>query len=91
MYINLTTNNNFPKTLLIRNEVGGFIWQVYHVDKEIEAEKLADNATRNGFNGITLEDYQPNYEETWPDWRETPGGKIITGEEPEFFVIDESN
>lgn len=64
-----TTNGDYPKTLLIRNEVGGMIWQLYHVEKLIEAERLAENATNNGFYGISLEDYQPSAEETFPGWR----------------------
>jgi hypothetical protein len=71
MYTDLTTNNNYPKTLMIRNEKGGLIWQIYHVQKESEAVKLATNANRNGFYGTTLENHQPEQEETWPDWRET--------------------
>ena len=81
MYTNLTTNNSFPKTLFIRNEFGGMIWQVYHINNLTEAERLANNATKNQFNGITLEDYQPDYEETRPDWRDTIGGKAITSAE----------
>lgn len=77
MYADLTTTDIYPKTLLIRNEVGGWIWQVYHVQKLSEARKLAVNATRNGFYGITLEDHQPEYKETFPLWRETEGGKEI--------------
>lgn len=81
MYQNLTTDNNFPKTLFIRNEFGGMIWQIYHVNNLTEAERLANNATKNQFNGITLENHQPDYEETWPDWRDTPGGKAVTSTE----------
>lgn len=77
MYTDKSSNENYPKTLLIRNTPDGCVWQLYHVQKQSEAEKLADNATKNGFYGITLEDYQPDYEETWSDWRETTGGKAI--------------
>lgn len=77
MYTDISTKN-YPKTLMIRNHEGGGVWQVYHVNNEIEANRLASNAYRNGFYGSTLEDYQPEYEETWPDWRETEGGKQIT-------------
>ena len=66
---NNATNDNYPKTLLIRNEVGGMIWQVYHVDKLSVANRLADNAHRNGFYGISLEDYDPTHEETFPGWQ----------------------
>jgi len=78
MYTDISTNENYPKTLMIRNHEGGMVWQVYHVQKESEAEKLAINAYRNAFLAITLENHQPEVEETWPDWRETDGGKTIT-------------
>lgn len=84
MFDNLTTNSNYPKTLFIRNEPGGMIWQVYHVQAEHEARLLSANALKNGFYGRTLMDYDPEYEETWPDWRDTDGGKkIIANEAPE--------
>lgn len=76
MYKDISVGD-YPKTLVIRNHEGGMVWQVYHVEKLIEAERLAGNATRNGFQAITLEDYQPDREETFPDWRETDGGKEI--------------
>jgi hypothetical protein len=78
MYTDISTTESFPKTLVIRNHTGGMIWQIYHVQKESEADKISANATRNGFEAITLEDYNPGHEETWPDWRDTPGGKEIT-------------
>jgi len=71
MYKNNSTTDTFPKTLLIRNTEGGMIWQIYHVNSEKVAQVLAANATLNKFEAITLEDYNPEYEETWPDWRET--------------------
>ena len=77
MYKDLSTSSEWPKTLMVRNHDGGLIWQVYHVEKPLEAEKLTYNANMNGFHGTTLEDYQPEREETWPDWRETAGGKEI--------------
>lgn len=77
MYINETTNQIYPKTLVIRNEPTGMIWQLYNVNNETEASILASNAKRNGFYGITLEDYDPTHEETFPDWRQTKGGKAI--------------
>jgi len=76
-YTDLTTDNVYPKTLFVRNTPGGMIWQVYHVQKESEAQKLAQNATNNGFFGITLEDHQPDHNETWPDWRETCSPEIL--------------
>ena len=76
-YINKTTNDDYPKSLLIRNTPGGLIWQVYTVQKESEAINLSANATSNGFYGITLEDFDACYAETFPGWRETDGGKNI--------------
>lgn len=75
-YTDESTGAKYPKTLMIRNHEGGMIWQVYHVHSEVEADRLSSNAHRNGFLGSTLEDYQPDYEETWPDWRETSKGII---------------
>lgn len=77
MYTDISTNTNYPKTLMIRNHKGGMIWQVYHVQKKSEADKLAANACSNGFYGSTLEDHQPEVEETWSDWRETCNPDII--------------
>lgn len=77
MFKNLSNDSNYPKTLVIRNHEGGMIWQIYHVQKVREAELLSNTATKNGFMEITLEDYQPEHEETWPDWRETDNGKKI--------------
>ncbi len=71
MYEDISTTDIYPKTLMIRNHKGGMIWQVYHVQKKSEADKLVANAVRNGFYGSTLENHQPNQKETWPDWRET--------------------
>ena len=77
MYTDISTTNSFPKTLMIRNQPDGAIWQVYHVQKESEAHKLSVNAARNAFYGRTLEDYQPEHDETWPDWRETCDPDIL--------------
>ena len=82
MYVNNSPDDKYPKTLVVRNEPGGMVWQVYHVEKEIEAKRIAGNATNNGFYGVTLEDHQPESEETWPDWRDTSGGKRIIEELP---------
>ena len=76
-YSDISTNENYPKTLVVRNHEGGLVWQVYHVQKESEADKLAHNATRNAFMAITLEDHDPSYDETWPDWRETADPYIL--------------
>lgn len=77
MYTDISTIDQYPKTLMIRNHEGGMIWQVYHVQKKSEADKLTANAKRNGFYGSTLEDYQPEREQTWPNWRETCNKSIL--------------
>ena len=64
-----TTGFKYPKTLVIRNTIGGMIWQIYHVSNLRQAQYLARNAKDNVFHGRTLEDYQPNEEETFPNWR----------------------
>tara|TARA_B110000238_G_scaffold198739_1_gene244143 strand:- start:315 stop:593 length:279 start_codon:yes stop_codon:yes gene_type:complete len=76
-YRDTTTNGDYPKTLIIRNHAGGMIWQVYHVENENEAIILSDNATSKGFEEITLEDDALGREQTWEDWRDTPGGKKL--------------
>lgn len=76
-YTDVSTNDKYPKTLIIRNTKEGMIWQVYNVEKEIEAIKLSANAFNNGFLGITLEDFDKEVKETYPDWRDTKGGKEI--------------
>jgi len=68
MHTDISTGD-FPKTLVIRNTPEGMIWQIYHVNDQREADILSRNAHNNGFYGITLEDYQAGYEETWPGWR----------------------
>lgn len=65
------SKKDFPKTLLIRNHVGGSIWQVYHPDNQEDVDNIVKNAQRNGFGYITLVDYDNDYDETWPNWRET--------------------
>jgi hypothetical protein len=69
------SNGSFPKTLHIRNEVGGMIWQIYHVETLDEAQKLASNATRNGFMSCILVNYTGE-EQTWPDWRDNAPGIV---------------
>ena len=61
MYKDNTTNNNFPKTLLIRNTIGGLVWQVYHVINYSEAKLLSNNAKNNGFLYRQLVDYDEKY------------------------------
>ena len=88
MYNDNSTNNNYPKTLVIRNSIDGMIWQVYHVDNDLQAHFLAKNAKNNGFYGRTLEDYRDDMEETFPNW------KIETAKEfvkllPDHLLIKE--
>lgn len=77
MYKNESKDEIYPKTLIVRNHLGGGVWQVYHIQAEHEAKILSDNASGNGFEAITLEDHKPDLKETWPEWRETEGGKRI--------------
>lgn len=77
MYTDISKSEEYPKTLIIRNHEGGMIWQIYHVEKESEAKKLAANARKNGFYAITLEDHELELEQTWPDWREVCDPSII--------------
>jgi len=69
MYKDISTDNNYPKTVLIRNSPDGMIWQIYHVNSERAAAIIAKRAKDNAFEGVTLEDYQPNMEETSPNWQ----------------------
>jgi hypothetical protein len=87
MYTDISTQNNYPKTLVIRNTPEGMIWQIYHVNNLQEAEGLASIAKSNGFYGITLEDYQPEHVETWPGWRVNADPAII-GED---YVLTEQD
>ena len=63
-----STDNVYPKTLLIHNTKGGAVWQVYHIDNKYQALPIVKNAKDNGFMYITLEHYD-NQEETFPHWR----------------------
>jgi len=76
MYTDISTSKTYPKTLVIRNHEGGMVWQIYHVEAEYEAERLSNNATKNGFEAITLEDYDESLEQTWPNWRENASSII---------------
>lgn len=69
MYKDISTEGlSFPKTLVIRNSVDGWIWQIYHVDSHQQAYYIAENAKNSGYEGRTLEDYHGG-EETFPNWR----------------------
>lgn len=76
-YINNSQNETYPKTLIIRNTHGGMIWQIYQLDNQKQVEIISNNATQNGFLGISLEDHMPESKESFPDWRDSKGGKEI--------------
>lgn len=59
----------FPKTLEIRNTSGGIVWQVYHVNNELEIEMLIATSSSNGFMAQDIVPYDPKREETFPNWR----------------------
>ena len=84
MYKNLSTDEVYPKTLVIRNTKGGLIWQVYNVEREKEAILLSINATKNGYECITLVDFDDSLFETYPDWRSTDGGKEIINKSKDY-------
>lgn len=65
-----STNDVYPKTLLIHNTKGGMVWQVYHVETESEATNLSKGAAKNYFLHRRLVDHTDD-EETFPDWRLT--------------------
>jgi hypothetical protein len=69
-FTDLSTDMSYPKTLFIRNTEGGMIWQVYHVHNDKQAHLVSKNAKDNAFHGRELVDYDPTYEETFPNWRE---------------------
>jgi len=59
--------------LIMRNSLGGMIWQAYHVENDKEAKLLTATATKNGFR---VEKEPTGYtEETSPGWRDTQGWK----------------
>jgi hypothetical protein len=60
---------NYPKMLIMRNEVRGLIWQAYLVMDEQEERILTKNANINGF--IVQQEPQGYTEETTPCWRES--------------------
>ena len=60
-----------PKSLIIRNEFGGMIWQCYRVHNSEEVRLLSKTAKANGFLSVQLEQGMDDVEETWPGWRDT--------------------
>lgn len=77
MFTDITTDKNYPKTLVIRNHEGGAIWQIYHMDNKHQVSTIVEGATKNGFDAITLEDYLPDYEETFAYWRHDVANKYV--------------
>lgn len=77
MYRDSTKTSFYPKTLLIRNQEGGMIWEIFHVRNEREIVGLTKNATDYGYQSITLEDYQPEMEESFPGWRVTASKNVV--------------
>jgi len=69
MYKNISTTSKYPKTLVIRNSEHGAIWQIYHMDNQYQIMDIVRGAERNGFECITLEDYDESAKETFPNWR----------------------
>jgi hypothetical protein len=67
---NNSQDNVYPKTLLIHNTEGGAVWSVYHIDNAYQLPTLVNGAERNAFMYVTLEDYDPSAEETFPTWKE---------------------
>ncbi len=66
---NISTDSLWPKTLVIRNSKGGLIWQVYHVNNDAQAIYITEGAHDNGFESVTLQDYDGEMVETFPNWR----------------------
>ena len=64
-----TTSKEFPKTIIIRNTFDGMVWQVYHVKNNYDKSVIILNAFNNEFKGISVEDYQPELEETFTNWQ----------------------
>lgn len=60
------------RTLLIRNEPGGIVWQCHHTANPAETAMLTRVALANGFQSVELRQYDEDQEETFPDWRDTP-------------------
>jgi hypothetical protein len=62
------------KMLVMRNSIGGMIWQAYRVENAEEETILIRNANQNGF----LVETQPEgyTTETTPGWRDTPEWKV---------------
>ena len=81
----LGTTNEFPKTLEIRNERGGMIWQIYHVNNIEEATILSNVATSNGFMDVSLVDFDNTYEENFKGWRDTSGWQELWNEKGNFM------
>lgn len=71
---------NFPKMLVMRNSLGGMIWQAYRIENEKERELLSNSARKNGF--IVQEEDADYTDETSPGWRNTPEWKDYVAGKP---------
>ncbi len=61
----LTTKKEYPKTIKVKTSYDGlYNFQVYHVYNAFDKSMIILNAYNNDFEGITLEDYQPEIKET---------------------------
>ena len=68
-YQDISTNEQFPKTMTMQAQPNGAYWQIYHVRDNSEVKMLKEGATRNGYEVITLKDYNGQLEETFSNWR----------------------
>ena len=65
----LTTKKEYPKTIKVKTTYDGlYNFQVYHVYNDYEKSLIILNAYNNDFEGITLEDYQPEIKESHANW-----------------------
>ncbi len=68
-YQDISTNEQFPKTMTMQAQPNGAYWQIYHVRDNSEVKMLKEGATRNGYEVITLRNYNGQLEETFSNWR----------------------
>lgn len=65
----MPTETKFPFMLIMRNSIGGMIWQAYEVMEDKEVELLTKSARSNGFRV----DHEPSgyTDESTPGWRDS--------------------
>lgn len=85
-----SSDNDYPKTLLIHNDRHGIIWQVYHINDIIEQEIIMEGAKRNAFMYIRAINYDSEYEETFKDWRNSGSFKDQYRLRKNLNMLDES-